>query len=133
MLKPGAALSFAIGSLSGAAASGGGATGASLAAASLLGRPISGEPCGSGCAAAGGLACCAEAEKLKTLIKTPASKMLRGDEQAVMSSSLIGGHCRCGGRRCRPKRPYQCVIFDISQPARNRKHGAVRGDRINAS
>src|SRR5258708_10012587 len=56
MLKPGGSLSFAVGSLSGAAGSGGGATGASLAAASLSGRPISGEPGGNGAGAAAGAA-----------------------------------------------------------------------------
>src|SRR5882672_4121303 len=92
MLKPAGTLSFAVGSLSGAAAIGGGATGASLAAASLsAGRPIKGEPCGSvGVAvAAGGLTgCCAAALNVNTPIKAPASKRLRGaDELIVMTSS----------------------------------------------
>src|SRR5258708_27756691 len=95
MLKPAAGLSFATGSLSGAAASGGGATGASLAAASLSGRPLIGDPGGSGCAAAGGLDCCAAAEKLNALRKAPASKRLRGDEQAVMASPLNRGPWPC--------------------------------------
>ena len=54
MLKPAGTLSFAVGSLSGAAGIGGGAFGASLAAASLpAGRPINGDPGGSAGAAAG--------------------------------------------------------------------------------
>src|ERR1700760_1228407 len=112
MLKPWAALSLAKGSLSGAAASGGGATGESLAAASLSGRPISGDPGGSDGAAAGGLGCCAEAEKLKALRKTPASKMARGDEQAIISSSL-------NGDRCIPRRltmPAQAVLPTVQSP-----------------
>src|SRR6185312_16291751 len=92
MLKPAGILSFAVGSLSGAAAIGGGATGASLAAASLpAGRPINGDPGGSGAAAgaapaAGGVAgCCAAAPSVKALRKAPASNRLRGaDEWVVM-------------------------------------------------
>jgi len=91
-LKPAGTLSFAVGSLSGAAAIGGGATGASFAAASLSGRPIKGEPGGSAGAAAavgGGLAgCCAAAPNVNTLTKAPASKRLRGaDEQIIVMSS----------------------------------------------
>src|SRR5437773_846956 len=93
MLKPAGTFSFAVGSLSGAAAIGGGATGASLAAASLpAGRPINGDPGGSAGAAAGGApaaggvaACCAAAPSVKTLRKAPASNRLRGaDEWLIM-------------------------------------------------
>src|ERR1700759_3015357 len=54
MLKPAGTFSFAVGSLSAAAASGGAATGASFCAASLSGRPIIREPGGSGGAAGAG-------------------------------------------------------------------------------
>src|SRR5580692_12015797 len=86
MLKPGGSLSFAVGSLSVAAASGGEATGASLAAASPSGRPISGEPGGSAGAAAGAAgaaagagaaACCADAVNVNAPKKAPASNRLR--------------------------------------------------------
>src|SRR3981081_3525009 len=93
ILKPAGTLSFAVGNLSGAAGIGGGATGASFAAASLSGRPIIGEPGGSG-AAAGAAAgavvgCCAAAPYANRLIKAPASNRRRGDEQIIMTSSLI--------------------------------------------
>src|SRR5580692_1867256 len=84
MLKPGGSLSFAVGSLSVAAASGGEATGASLAAASPSGRPIRGEPGGSAGAAAGAApaagaaACCADAANVNAPKKAPASNRLRG-------------------------------------------------------
>src|SRR6478735_9853093 len=91
MLKPCGTLSFAVGSLSDAAASGGATCGLNFCAASLSGWPISGEPGGSAGdaagagAAAGGLAgCCAAAPIVNALTKTPASQRLRGDIKAVI-------------------------------------------------
>src|SRR4030088_2603421 len=99
MLKPGGSLSFAIGSLSAAAAIGGPTTGASLAAAALLsGRPIIGDPGGSagaaaaagaelgaGVAAVGSAGCCAPAAKVNALMKAPASKLRRADKMIILS------------------------------------------------
>src|SRR5882724_1979524 len=98
MLKPGGSLSFAVGSLSGAAGSGGGATGASLAAASLSGRPISGEPGGNGAGAAAGAApaagaagCWATALSVNAPKKAPASKRLRDADEYLFMSFSLGG------------------------------------------
>jgi hypothetical protein len=96
MLKPAATFSFAVGSLSGAAAIGGDAIGASFAAASLsAGRPIKGEPGGSGAAAdgaglaAGGLAgCWAAAVNVNALKKAPASQRLRGANMSLFMDVL---------------------------------------------
>src|SRR5258708_33882521 len=91
MLKPAGTFSFAVGSLSGAAASGGGATGASLAAASLsAGRPIKGEPGGNGAAAAGAAPAAggvagrwAGALIVNAPKKDPASNRLRGANEML--------------------------------------------------
>src|ERR1700751_4732009 len=85
MLNPCGTFSFAVGSLSAAAASGGATCGLSFDAASLSGGPISGEPGGSGDGEAAG--CCAAAPIVNAERKTPASQKLRGDTVTIMSSS----------------------------------------------
>src|ERR1700760_3283852 len=114
MLKPAGTFSFAVGSLSAAAASGGAATGASFCAASLSGRPIIGEPGGSGDAAGAGAAagaggaagaCWAAAAVVNALRNAPASNALRGDRIVVMrvlpwiaaASILAQARLRAGG------------------------------------
>src|SRR5215212_2244957 len=99
MLNPAGTLSFAVGSLSGAAGIGGGAFGASLAAASLpAGRPINGDPGGSAGAAAGcapvaggdAAGCWAAAVSVNALRKTPASNRLRGEVEGRIMGVLPG-------------------------------------------
>src|SRR5436305_6204359 len=148
MLKPGGSFSFAIGSLSAAAAIGGGATGASFAAASLsAGRPISGEPGGSGAAAAGAAAagaaagggtaagagvagCCAVAATVNDVKKAPASRARRAVEWIMLKSPWL---------EILVRKLYAAAflpaVSDISRPMRNRKSrqssvpgcGIVRG------
>src|ERR1700753_3273538 len=96
MLKPAGTLSFAVGSLSAAAASGGAATGASFCAASLSGRPIIGEPGGNGDAAGAGAAdgagaCWAVAPQVNAPRNAPASNRLRGDRSVVMRVLPLNG------------------------------------------
>src|ERR1700744_4501928 len=107
MLNPAGTFSFAVGSLSAAAASGGAATGASFWAASLSGRPISGEPGGSGDAAGAGV-CWAAAPQVNAPRNAPASKRLRGDRIVVMRVLPLSGgfdpHAGPKGRRGQPCR-----------------------------
>src|SRR5580692_13178566 len=118
MLKPGGSLSFAVGSLSVAAASGGEATGASLAAASPSGRPIRGEPGGSAGAAAGAApaagaaACCADAANVNAPKKAPASNRLRdADRLIVMVVSPMWKPCLRTGAGASERTPARMAVL----------------------